>query len=154
MTFIPARELGDGVAMPVLGLGVWQMSDGPRDGAGRRVGARGRLPAHRHGADVPQRGERRCGARAQPRPARGGLRDDEVGSDGARRRRELEHSLERLGIGYVDLYLIHWPVPGARGAAWRDLEQAKERGLARSIGVSNYGSDRMEKLGRRVGGRR
>ena len=63
----PGKELGDGVAMPVLGLGVWQMAEGARDRAGRRVGARGRLPAHRHGADVPQRAQRRRGARAQRR---------------------------------------------------------------------------------------
>jgi diketogulonate reductase-like aldo/keto reductase len=58
----------------------------------------------------------------------------------------LEQSLERLGMAYVDLYLIHWPVPlraGSRG--WRDMEELVDRGLARAVGVSNYGDDRLEK---------
>jgi len=47
-------------------------------------------------------------------------------------------SLERLGLGYIDLYLIHWPVPGARKETWDALVDLKKEGLCRSIGVSNY----------------
>ena len=57
----------------------------------------------------------------------------------------LERSLERLGMGYVDLYLIHWPVPFRAGRGWHDLEELADRGLARAIGVSNYGDERLEK---------
>jgi 2,5-diketo-D-gluconate reductase A len=58
---------------------------------------------------------------------------------------ELRRSLERLGLEYVDLYLIHWPIPGRSGPGWRELEQLREHGLARSIGVSNYGDERLER---------
>lgn len=52
----------------------------------------------------------------------------------------LEESLTKLGLDYVDLYLIHWPVPGQdkRVEAWTKLEEAKKQGLVKSIGVSNF----------------
>jgi methylglyoxal/glyoxal reductase len=52
--------------------------------------------------------------------------------------RELDASLGKLGMEYVDLYLIHWPVPGKRRDSWRALERAFGDGRARAIGVSNY----------------
>jgi len=55
-------------------------------------------------------------------------------------------SLERLDIGYVDLYLIHWPVEGLRGASWRAMEEIIDDGLVRSIGVSNYTIAHLEEL--------
>lgn len=60
--------------------------------------------------------------------------------------RELDKSLERLGLDYVDLYLIHWPLPLGNARMWRQLEAVQERGLARAIGVSNFGRDRLAKL--------
>jgi len=59
--------------------------------------------------------------------------------------RELEGSLKRLGVDQVDLYLVHWPQGGPL-RAWPGMEQAKERGLARSIGVSNYSADQLEQV--------
>lgn len=49
----------------------------------------------------------------------------------------LRHSLERLGTEYVDLWLVHWPGAGAR-EVWGHFVQAREEGLARDIGVSNF----------------
>ena len=146
MAAIPVKELGDGVAMPVLGLGVWQMADGHET----EQAVEWALEAGYRHIDTAQmyRNERSVGAAL----ARSSVPREEVFVTtkwipmANRGVGELEHSLERLGMAYVDLYLIHWPVPGRTGAAWRDLEQAKERGLARTIGVSNYGSDRMEKF--------
>lgn len=53
-------------------------------------------------------------------------------------RRGFEDSLRRLGLDHVDLYLIHWPVPDGRLDSWAALQEIREEGLARSIGVSNY----------------
>jgi diketogulonate reductase-like aldo/keto reductase len=50
----------------------------------------------------------------------------------------FDASLERLGFAYVDLYLIHWPVPELRLDTWRALEALHRQGRARAIGVSNY----------------
>jgi diketogulonate reductase-like aldo/keto reductase len=55
---------------------------------------------------------------------------------------EVEQSLRRLGLDQVDLYLIHWPRGGPTWA-WPGMERAHERGLARSIGVSNFDADEL-----------
>jgi 2,5-diketo-D-gluconate reductase A len=140
------RDLGGGVQMPVLGLGVWQMDEG----AETENAVAWALEAGYRLIDTAQlyRNERSVGAAI----ARSGIPREEiflttkwlptVRSAGP----ALEQSLERLGMSYVDLYLIHWPVPlraGQRG--WRDMEELVERKLARAVGVSNYGDDRLEK---------
>ena len=55
-------------------------------------------------------------------------------------------SLDKLGLDYVDLYLIHWPVREEQGylRAWKKMEDFRRRGLARSIGVSNYHIHHLE----------
>ena len=126
--------------MPMLGLGVWQVTDGRET----EQAVEWALEAGYRHIDtaqlLPQRAERRRRGRAQRPPARGGLRDDEVAAASTRGpAHELERSLERLGLAYVDLYLIHWPLPGRTGGAWPEFEELRERGLARAIGVSNYG---------------
>lgn len=55
-------------------------------------------------------------------------------------------SLERLMTDYVDLYLIHWPVPGCYLSTWKELENLYKQGRARSIGVSNFEIRHLEEL--------
>jgi len=55
-------------------------------------------------------------------------------------------SLERMGLAYIDLYLIHWPVEGLRHESWRALESLRETGKCRAIGVSNYLIRHLEEL--------
>ena len=57
-----------------------------------------------------------------------------------------EKSLARLGCDYIDLYLIHWPLKGKRNDSWRALIELQERGLCRSIGVSNFTIDNLKEL--------
>ena len=63
----------------------------------------------------------------------------------------LQRSLDRLGLDYIDLYLIHWPVPGCFLNTWKDMEKILETGRALSIGVSNFEIRHLEEL-RRVSG--
>lgn len=58
----------------------------------------------------------------------------------------FSRSLERLMTGYVDLYLIHWPVPGCYLSTWKELENLYRKGTARSIGVSNFEIRHLEEL--------
>jgi 2,5-diketo-D-gluconate reductase A len=55
---------------------------------------------------------------------------------------EAEHSLERLGVDQLDLYLVHWP-QGGPTRAWPGMERALERGLTRAIGVSNFDAEEL-----------
>lgn len=58
----------------------------------------------------------------------------------------FNRSLERLGLDYVDLYLIHWPVPGCYTDTWKALEKLQSQGRVKSIGVSNFHIHDLEML--------
>ena len=60
--------------------------------------------------------------------------------------RGLQGSLRRLGLDYVDLYLIHWPNARLTNETWRAMEELKQAGLARSIGVSNFETTDLDQL--------
>lgn len=132
--------------MPVLGLGVWQMAEGRETEQAVEWAFEA---GYRHIDTATIYGnERSVGAAI----ARSGLSRDEifVTTKWPPFRRapmiELARSLERLQLEFIDLYLIHWPVPLRATHAWRAFEQIRERGLARAIGVSNYGSERLERF--------
>lgn len=60
--------------------------------------------------------------------------------------RACERSLKELGLEYVDLYLVHWPVSGKRLDSWRAMEKLLADGKCRSIGVSNFTERHLEEL--------
>jgi diketogulonate reductase-like aldo/keto reductase len=132
--------------MPVLGLGVWQMAAG---GETEQAVEWALEAGYRH-IDTASvyRNEQSVGAALR----RSGLPREQVfvttklmpAHPSAAR--ELEKSLERLSLDYVDLYLIHWPLPLLSTRLWRELESLQERGLAREIGVSNFGRHRLQTL--------
>src|SRR5919106_6726440 len=62
-------------------------------------------------------------------------------------RRELEGSLERLGLDAVDLYQIHWPIPDAEiEEGWSTLVELRDEGLTRHIGVSNFSVEQLRRI--------
>jgi diketogulonate reductase-like aldo/keto reductase len=140
------RELEGGGRMPALGLGVWQMAAGPET----EQAVEWALEAGYRHIDTASyyRNEQSVGAAL----GRSGLPREEVfvttklmpAHPSAER--ELQRSLERLGLEYVDLYLIHFPVPGMTRRHWKSLQSLQEQGLARAIGVSNFGRERLRKL--------
>lgn len=132
--------------MPVLGLGVWQMA------AGRETeqAVEWALEAGYRLIDTAAmyRNEQSVGAALR----RSGVPRTEVfvttklPAPHRDATRQLAQSLERLGLEHVDLYLIHWPLPFGNTRVWHELEAAQDQGLAREIGVSNFGAERVEKL--------
>ena len=137
--------IAEGLTMPLLGLGVWQAAEGAQ--TSRAVG--GALEAGYRHIDTAQAygNERSVGealrASGVPREHvflttkfRPGLRDPE---------RELEASLQRLGVDQVDLYLVHWP-QGGPTRAWAGMERSARHGLTKAIGVSNFAVEELEAL--------
>ena len=138
-----ARVLADGNEIPLLGLGVWQVPDG----RGCEDAVRWALEAgYRHVDTAQAYGNERSVGRALrssgvPREDvfittkfHPGRRDPEA---------EVQRSLERLGVDSVDLYIIHWPQGGPTWA-WGGMQRSRERGYARSIGVSNFSASDVE----------
>jgi diketogulonate reductase-like aldo/keto reductase len=139
------RELADGSSMPLLGLGVWQVED-----------SRECVDAVRWALELGYRHIDTAQAYGNEASVGQGLRESGVARKDVfittkffpRRQdpaAEIEHSLERLGVDHVDLYIIHWPEGGPTWA-WPGMERAREAGYARSIGVSNFGVDDLRQL--------
>jgi diketogulonate reductase-like aldo/keto reductase len=139
------RTLADGTVMPLLGLGVWQVPDGPEC-----------VQAVRAGLDLGYRHIDTAQAYGNESSVGRALRESGISRDevfittkfhpGRRDPlREAAISIERLGVDYVDLYIIHWPGGGATWA-WPGMEAARARSYARAIGVSNFDPDELDQV--------
>jgi diketogulonate reductase-like aldo/keto reductase len=141
--------LNDGHAIPVLGLGVWQAPPGrvTREAVryALQLGYRHVDTARIYGneGDVGQ-ALRESGVPREEVFVVTKLWNQDHGL--ARARRAFEDSLVVLGLDYVDLFLIHWPVERRRLESWKALEEFKREGRARSIGVSNYTVRHLDEL--------
>jgi 2,5-diketo-D-gluconate reductase A len=149
---VRAIRLNDGHAIPQLGLGVFQV---PASETARVVGQALEI-GYRHvdtaqmygneagvGAAVAASGLPREAVFVTTKLSNGNHRPDDA-------RRSFDRSLEALGLDHVDLFLIHWPRPrqdpDGYVAAWRVLEELARDGRARSIGVSNFQIEHLERL--------
>ncbi|WP_433444001.1 aldo/keto reductase [Nonomuraea sp. CA-141351] len=142
--------LSDGRKMPRLGLGTWPMDDEQARQAVTQA-----IPLGYRLIDTAASYGNEAGVGAAVADADVAreelfvttkLRGSQHGYDAALR--GFEESRARLGLDYVDLYLIHWPLPG-RGLyadTWRAFVHLQEQGLARSIGVSNFTPEQIERL--------
>ena len=142
-------QLSSGARIPQVGLGVWQTPSGTTTqkavAAALEVGYRHIDTARIYGneADVGA-AVRASGVAREAVFVTTKLWNADQGYD--RALRAFDASLERLGLDYVDLYLIHWPVAGKRLESWRALERIHAEGRARSIGVSNFLVPHLEEL--------
>jgi 2,5-diketo-D-gluconate reductase A len=147
---VPLLDLRDGGHIPQIGFGVFQVP--PEDTA--EVAARALSIGYRH-IDTAAAYENEAGVGEAVRAS--GLDRDEVfvttkcfnddhGYEQAGR--ALRASLDRLEMDFADLYLIHWPVPSRDRyvETWKAFIDAREEGLVRSIGVSNFQRTHVERL--------
>ena len=136
-TATATRRLADGNEMPLLGLGVWQVPNGPE--CERAVSWALEL-GYRHIDTAQAYGNEESVGRAL---AASGIPLGEVFLTTkfypSRKdpNAEAQRSLERLGVEQVDLYIIHWPQGGPTWA-WPGMEKALENAYVRSIGISNF----------------
>jgi 2,5-diketo-D-gluconate reductase A len=137
---VPNLPLNDGRIIPQLGFGVSQVSARqivPTVSTALEVGYRHIDTASAYGneAGVGQ-AIRESGIARDELFVTTKLGDSRHGDA----RAALEESLQRLDLDYLDLYLIHWPLPrvNKRVQAWHAMEQAQADGLVRSIGLSNF----------------
>lgn len=144
-----AVELLNGERMPRLGLGVWRAKSGAETEnavrAALAAGYRAIDTASLYGneADVG-RAIRDSGIARDKLFVTSKVWNDEQGYDETLR--AFYRSKERLGIGAVDLYLVHWPVPGKYKDTYRALERLYDEGEVRAIGVSNFKIHHLEDL--------
>jgi len=154
MNDIPTITLNDGAAIPQLGFGVFQIQ--PTDTA-RAVGVALDV-GYRHidtaemyqnekgvGQGIRDSGIDRSEVYVTSKLNNGFHKPDDA-------RRAFDQTIEALGFDYVDLFLIHWPLPtlydGDFVSTWQTLEEFKKDGRARSIGVSNFQVHHLEELAR------
>ncbi|MET8170700.1 aldo/keto reductase [Streptomyces sp. NPDC005329] len=155
MSTIPEYTLNDGTKLPALGLGTWPMDDAEAERAvAEALGLGYRLvdtaTNYRNESGVG-RGVARAGVPreelvvATKLPGRHHGYEETLAS--------FEESRQRLGLDYVDLYLIHWPLPRVDKFvdSWRAMIKLREDGLVRSIGVSNFTAAHIERLEKETG---
>ena len=142
-------RLNNGVEMPWIGLGVYQAAPGEVTRSAVRealqVGYRliDTAKLYRNEADVGS-AVRESGLPREEVFVTTKLWNADHGYDAALQ--AFDRSLRELGLEYVDLYLIHWPVAAGRRESWRALEKIYAQGKARAIGVSNYMVHHLEEL--------
>ena len=154
-TNVPDVVLPGGVTIPQVGLGVFQVP--PEETAAT---VRAALEAGYRHIDTAQgygneegvgAGIAASGVAREEVFVTTKLDNDSHGADSAVP--VLEESLRRLGTDYVDLYLIHWPLPALDRyvATWRGFQEASRAGKARAIGVSNFQIPHLERLAAETG---
>lgn len=152
MTTNPTHTLTfhDGRSAPQLGLGVWQVDDDVAPTVVKTaldIGYRSIDTAAIYANEVGVgKGIRASGVNRADIFVATKLWNDSHGHDFTKT--AFQESLEKLGLEYVDLYMIHWPVPKENHYvdAWETMIQLRDEGLAKSIGVCNFNIDHLQKL--------
>lgn len=150
MASVPTIQLNDGNTIPQLGLGVWQVE--PEETArvvGDAIGIGYRLIDTAEGYDNEAGVGAAIAAAEVPREAlfiTSKLRNGAHARDLALR--SFDATMTALGIDQLDMFLIHWPVPSQDKyvEAWKTLVELRDAGRIRSIGVSNFNEDHLERI--------
>ncbi|MCM3111191.1 aldo/keto reductase [Lederbergia lenta] len=141
--------LHNGVEMPWFGLGVWKVEDGNEVmnavKTALNYGYRSidTAAAYRNEEGVGK-GIRDSGLSREMIFITSKVANDDQGYESTLQ--ACDESLNRLGLDYLDLYLVHWPVPGKYTDTWRALEKLYKDGKVRAIGVSNFHVHHLDSL--------
>jgi 2,5-diketo-D-gluconate reductase A len=155
MTVAPDIALNNGVSMPQLGFGVWRISGDETEqvvGQALDVGYRSIDTAAMYGnEDGVGRAVRASGLPREDVFVTSKLWNDSHGYDAALK--AFDDSQRRLGFDYVDLYLIHWPVPSQDRyvETFRALTRLADEGRVRAVGVSNFEPEHLRRVIDEVG---
>ncbi|MFW6722895.1 aldo/keto reductase [Streptomyces sp. MAR4 CNY-716] len=150
MSNVPTITLNNGVAMPQLGFGVWQVPDTEAETTVRTAldaGYRSIDTAAIYGNEEGTgKALTESGVPREELFVTTKLWNSDHGYDAALR--AFDESLRRLGLDHVDLYLIHWPAPAKDKylETWRALEKIYADGRARAIGVSNFQPAHLQRV--------
>jgi 2,5-diketo-D-gluconate reductase A len=152
LSAVPNINLNDGNTIPQLGFGVFQIEPSDTEEAvaeALRVGYRQIDTAEMYGNEREVgEGIRASGLDRGDIFVTSKLNNSFHDPDDARR--AFDETLSELGFDYVDLFLIHWPLPtlydGDFVSTWKTMEEFKGDGRARSIGVSNFQIEHLERL--------
>ena len=141
-------KLNNGVEMPVLGFGVYQISDPEvcerAVGDALKIGYRSIDTAAAYGnEEAVGRAVRRSGIPREELFITTKLWISDAGYEPARK--AFEESMSKLGLDYLDLYLIHQPYGDVYGS-WRAMEELYEQGVIRAIGTANFYPDHLANL--------
>ncbi len=142
-------HLNTGRNVPVIGFGTWQIgSDDAAKAAvltaleaGYRVIDTARIYGNERGVGAAIR---ESGLKREDIFVTTKLWNDDQGHD--RTLQACQRSLERLGLSYLDLYLIHWPATSRRHDSWQAFEELYQEGTIKAAGVSNYTVEHLEDL--------
>ncbi|MCC8193323.1 MAG: aldo/keto reductase [Deltaproteobacteria bacterium] len=148
MDLSSAKTLNNGVAMPYVGLGVWQATDDETVQSVKwalEAGYRHIDTAKIYGNEAAVgRGVKESGLPREKIFITTKLWNEDMRT--GRQMEAFEESLKALGTEYVDLYLLHWAVEGAYIPSWKVLEQIYKEGRAKAIGVCNFQPHHLETL--------
>ena len=152
---VPNLKLNDGHSIPQLGLGVWQVEPGitarvVRDGIAAGYRLIDTAEGYNNEAGVGE-AIRTAGVPRNELFITSKLRNGGHARDAALK--SFDGTMKALGIEQLDLFLIHWPVPsqGKYVEAWKTLVELQQQGRIRSIGVSNFNQDHLERIIKETG---
>ena len=147
MTLQSRAKLNNNTEIPLLGLGVWQIPNGKPTAdavawaleAGYRHVDTAKIYGNEEGVGEGIRNS--------------GIPREEVWvttklwpTDQLNIRKAFDTSLAKLGIGYIDLYLVHWPTPGLVTRIWKAMEEIYKGGRCKAIGVSNHSISQLSAI--------